>query len=99
MTEVALDGAFERGGDGLRYETPSGRLYAADGGGVSVLEVEGDARSATVVDRVVAPTLKGPTGVELARAGELLVVNAQFGARGDTASPELPFDVVRVAVP
>ena len=98
VTEVALAGAFERGGDGMRYETSSGRLYVVDGGGVSVLDLAGDARSATVVDRVVAPAFEGPTGVELAAGDELLVVNAQFGARPDSISPRLPFDVVRVVL-
>jgi Cu-Zn family superoxide dismutase len=61
------------------------------------VELSEDLSSGTAREAITSDALKFPTTAALVD-GSLLVVNSQFGAQG-TADVELPFSVVRVALP
>lgn len=95
VTEIDLGGEIVSSGDGLVLRGRTLYVVRNALGQIDEVRLSGDLLSGTVVGSTTDSSFAFPTTAAFAR-GRLLVVNAQFNARGN---PDLPFTVSSIKAP
>ncbi len=98
ISAIEIGDADLTGGDGLALDGDILYVCQNSVGQISRLRLNEDASTATFIDAFSDPAFAFPTTIALTDRDTVLVCNSQFDTR-ESSAPDLPFNVVEIAIP